>query len=309
MAIAPMSGITDEAFRRMFLHYGRPAVFWTEFVPVNALVSKGKDIFLRNLKFQKAEHPIVAQIFGKDPVLFEKAAIIIKNLGFDGIDINMGCPDRDVEKQGAGAALIRKPALAKEIIRAVKKGAGALPVSVKTRLGYAQDEINTWLALLLKEDLAALTVHFRTRNGKYQIPADWQLAQKIVKLRNRLAPQTLIFGNGDVRSLKEARALARKTGLDGIMIGRATVGNPWFFSEHVPNQKERLSAIIEHAEIFERLYKKNLSGKPGRFKNFHNIKKYFKGYATGFAGAKTLRDRLMQVKSIAEVRKLVKNFK
>ncbi len=299
MTVAPMSGVTDEAFRRMFLKYGRPDVFWTEFVPVNGLLSEGKKVFLEILKFKKAEHPIVAQIFGKDPDLYKKAARIIKSLGFDGIDINMGCPDRDVVKQGAGSALIKDSDLAKQIIRATKEGAGGLPVSVKTRIGYEKNQIDEWIPVLLKENIAALTVHFRTKEEMYSSPASWKLARKIVKLRDHLAPKTLIFGNGDVKSLAEARELAKKTGLDGVMIGRSTIGNPWFFAEHNPTVKERLAVILEHAEIFV---------KTGEHKNFDNMKKYFKGYTTGFRGARTLRNRLMRVKTIAEVRQIVKEF-
>ena len=129
---------------------------------------------------------------------------MIRELGFDGIDINMGCPNRDIEKQGAGAALIKNHDLAKEIIRATKRGAGKLPVSVKTRIGYAKNQSAEWIRVLLEENIAALTVHLRTRNEMFQVPAHWELAKKIVSLRNRFAPETLIFGNGDVESLEKA---------------------------------------------------------------------------------------------------------
>ncbi|MEK7503721.1 MAG: tRNA-dihydrouridine synthase, partial [Patescibacteria group bacterium] len=230
---------------------------------------------------------------------FEKAAALIKDLGFDGIDINMGCPNGDVEKHGAGAALIKNPKLAKEIIRATKRGAGKLPVSVKTRIGYAKDQSAQWLSVLLKEDLAVLTVHLRTRNEKFQVPAHWELAKKIVKLRDRFAPKTLIFGNGDVGSLEQAQALAKKTGLDGIMIGRGIVGNPWLFAKRLPNIKERTEAVVKHAEIFDKI---------GNPRNFNSIKKYFKGYITGFAGAKDLRDRFFRAKSTIEIKKITKDF-
>ena len=154
MTMAPMSNITDAAFRRMLLKFGRPDVFWTEFVSVDGLFSKGRESILKILKFSPAERPIVAQIFGTEPDLFEKTAELIKKLGFDGIDINMGCPNKDVEKRGAGAALIKNPDLAKQIIVAVKRGAGKLPVSVKTRIGYAKNEIAEWIPVLLKENLA-----------------------------------------------------------------------------------------------------------------------------------------------------------
>lgn len=300
MAVAPMSGVTDEAFRLMLLKHGRPDVFWTEFVPVDGLFSKGRKIFIETLKFKEAERPIVAQVFGADPELFEKAAKMIKSMKFDGIDINMGCPDRDVEKQGAGAALIKNPSLAKQIIRATKKGAGRMPVSIKTRIGYGKDQIKEWIPVLLKENINALTVHFRTRNEKYKSLTHWELAQKIVELRDSLSSETLIIGNGDIKSLKEARVLAKKTGLDGIMIGRGVLEDPWFFSENNPVVNERLSAIMDHVKVFERLNKS---------RNFNNVKKYFKGYITGFLGAKNFRDNLMRAKSVIEVESIINDFK
>jgi tRNA-dihydrouridine synthase len=329
MTIAPMLGVTDEAFRQMLLECGRPDVFWTEFVSVDGLFSKGREKLLEYLKFIPSEHPIVAQVFGEKPELFEKTAELIRNLGFDGIDINMGCPNRDVEQHGAGAALIKNPVLAKKIIRAAKKGAGKFPVSVKTRIGYAKDEINEWIPALLEENIALLTVHLRTRNELSKVPAHWELAEKIVKLRDRLAPKTLIFGNGDVKSLAEARQLAKKTGLDGIMIGTGVFENPWFFSEQFPDIGERLNALAKHAEIFEKINKNNVDSskailrglslrvnpeasrridKKGRPKNFDSVKKYFKGYAAGFEGAKDLRERLMTTKNATEIKKIVKKF-
>jgi len=300
MVLAPMLGVTDAAFRRMLLKYGRPDVFWTEFVSVDGLFSRGRKNLLPYLKFLPAEHPIVAQIFGADPDLFEKAAAMIKDLGFDGIDINMGCPDRDVVKQGAGAALIENYGLAKQIIRATKGGAGKLPVSVKTRIGSSENQTTEWLKILLKEDFAALTVHFRAKDEAFGVPAHWKSVKKIIKLRDRFAPETLVFGNGDVESLTQARHLAKKTGLDGIMIGRAVLENPWFFSQRLPDVRERLDSIIEHTEVFEKV---------GNPKNFGSLKKYFKRYATGFSGAKDLRDCLMKTKSTNEVRKIVQSFR
>jgi nifR3 family TIM-barrel protein len=295
MALAPMSGVTDESFRLMLLKFGRPDVFWTEFVSADGLFSKGKDYCLGLLRFSDKERPIVAQLFGGNPDYFEKAAKVVAELGFDGIDINMGCPDSDIEKRDGGAALIRNPALAKKIIRATKKGAGKIPVSVKTRIGYDKNEIAKWVPELLKENIAALTVHFRTRNEMYRAKAHWELAKEIVKLRDKYAPETLILGNGDVESLPEARKLVKETGLDGIMIGRGILKNPWLFSERAPSVQERLDAVLEHAEIFES-------------KNFDAIKKYFHAYVKNFKGAKELRDKLMKTKNKIEVKKITRDF-
>jgi nifR3 family TIM-barrel protein len=296
MVMAPMSGVTDEAFRIMLLKYGRPDVFWTEFVSVEGLFSKGREVCLKTLKFSSKERPIVAQIFGSDPSYFKKAAEEIEKLGFDGIDINMGCPDRAIEKQGAGAALIKDIELAKQIIRATKEGAKHLPVSVKTRLGYNENQIVEWIVPLLQENVAVLTIHFRTKKEMYRAPAQWNLAKEIVRLRDLYSPETIIIGNGDVKSLKQARELANESKVDGIMIGRATIGNPWFFSDRLLTIPERLKAIVEHTELFN---------DPERF---NAMKKHFHAYTKGFRGAKELRDRLMETKDYSEVKKLVEEF-
>lgn len=316
LALAPMSGVTDAAFRRMLLKLGRPDIFWTEFVSIDGLFSPGRKELLYDLKFTKAEHPIVAQVFGAKPELFEKTAKLIKKLGFDGIDLNMGCPNHEIEKIGAGAALINNPKLASQIIRATKKGwlpafakasAGTVPVSVKTRIGYRIETIDDWFPTLLKEKPAALIVHFRTRSTMFKGQANWALAKQIIKLRDKISSETLIFGNGDVKTLEEARKLAKENNLDGIMVGRAVVQNPWFFSGKTPSLSERLTAIIEHAKIFEKLNQHKLD-KNGKLKNFSSIKKFFKSYCSGFVGAKALREKLMETKSVDEVIKIIKSF-
>ena len=307
MVVAPMSGVTDEPFRQMFLKYGKPDAFWTEFVSADGLFSHGRAYCLGVLKHSPKERPIVAQIFGSDPANFEKTASLISELGFDGIDINMGCPDNGIEKQGAGSALIKNPGLAVEIIRATKRGAGKTPVSVKTRIGYSKSEISEWLPAILKEEIAVLTVHFRTRDDLYYKPADWELAKEVIKLRDKYSPKTLIFGNGDVKSLQEAKKLAKENGLDGIMIGRAVLGNPWFFSGKAPTLKARLKAIIEHAKIFDNFHKDEVNNKK-YYKKFVSIRKHFHHYCKGFVGARKLRDQLMKVKSTAETKKVIENF-
>lgn len=306
MTIAPMSGVTDEPFRLMFLKYGKPDFFWTEFVSAEGLFSKGEKYCFKILDFDKSERPIIAQIFGADPVWFEKAAKMIAGMGFDGIDINMGCPDTNIEKKGGGAILIKNPALAKEIIRATK-GAGKLPVSVKTRIGYDKNEIKKWIPALLKEEIAALTIHFRTRDEMYFPSAHWELANEIVKMRDKYSPKTLVLGNGDVKSLEQAKQLVKQTGLDGVVIGRNVLGNPWFFSKHTPTSLERLNAVVEHAEIFEKFQKKDMK-KYGFCKPFDCMKKYFHAYAVGFNGVRELRGRLMEVKNGAQTKKVIKDF-
>jgi len=301
LAMAPMINVTDAAFRKMFAEIGKPDVFWTEFVPVDGLLSKGKETLLPMLWFDESERPIVAQIFGAKPEHFETVGAMVRELGFDGVDINMGCPDRDVEKQGAGAGLIKNPDLARRIIRALKKGASPLPVSVKTRIGYSsQKEMSPWLRVLLEEDLAALTVHLRTRKEMSKVAAHWEAAPEIVDMRNKYAPQTLLLGNGDIGSLDEAHTRIQESGMDGVMIGRGIFGNPWFFSGRTPELKERLERMTIHAELYETMYK-------GR-KPFALMKKHFNAYVTGFEGAKELRMKLMETENAAEVRRVVEGY-
>jgi nifR3 family TIM-barrel protein len=300
MVLAPMSGVTDEACRLMFLKYGKPDVFFTEFISADALFSKKAEKYcLGVLKHSLKEKPIVAQIFGGKALEIEKAVKVIAKLGFDGVDINMGCPDRDVEKQNAGSALIKNPALAKEIIQAAKKGTnGKIPVSVKTRIGYDKNEITEWLSIILKENISALTVHFRTRNEGYAGEAHWEAAEEIVKLKNKISPETLLIGNGDIKNLKQAKDLVEKYSLDGAMVGRGAIGNPWFFAEKEPYVLERLNAIIEHAEILKGFSEIH----------FESIKKHFHAYTRGFEGSRQLRESLMKVKNAAETKKVVEEF-
>ena len=307
MAMAPMANVTDAAFRLLFLKYGKPDVFWTEFVSVEGLLSAGREELLMDFWHSPLEKPIVAQIFGSKPEQFERVALMAKELGFDGIDINMGCPDKSIEKSGAGANLIKNPELAREIIRACKKS--DLPVSVKTRIGYHKNEIETWLPEILKEGVAALTVHLRTRDEMSDVPAHWELAPQIVEIRNKYSPETTLLGNGDLNSLDEAREKIKASGFDGVMIGRGMFGNPGFFSGKAPGVVQKLDWAIEHSELFEKTYKSNLSREAGSLKGFDIMKKHFKAYIAGFLGAKELRARLMETENASEVRKIIEDFK
>lgn len=300
MALAPMANVTDAAFRRIIVQCGKPDVFWTEFVSVEGLLSEGREKLLVDFWHTPMEKPIVAQVFGSKPEQFEEVGALIRELGFSGIDINMGCPDRGVEKSGGGAAMIKNTDGAKEVIRAVRRGAGDLPVSVKTRIGYAKNEIATWIPALLEEDLAVLTVHLRTRNEMSDVNAHWELTGQVMELRDTYAPETLILGNGDVKNLEEARLCVQETGMDGVMLGRGIFGNPWLFSEHMPSIHERLEMMARHTELFEEMYK--------GLKNFDVMKKHFKAYANGFLGAKELRIALMDSENAADVRRITEEF-
>lgn len=245
LALAPMADVTDAAFRSVISKYGKPDVMFTEFVSCDGLCSEGKKNLLHALKHSEKERPIVAQFFGAKPENFYKCAQLAQELGLDGIDINMGCPDKSVQKQGAGAMLIQNPELAKKIIKETVKGAGKLPVSVKTRIGYHhynEKDFRNWLLTLLEEGPAAITVHGRTKKEMSLVPAHWDIIGKAVKIRDKFdssTNKTLILGNGDVKNVAEAYDKTREYGVDGIMIGRAIFGNPWLFAEG-KSDKEKL---------------------------------------------------------------------
>jgi nifR3 family TIM-barrel protein len=305
MVLAPMANVTDAAFRRIIAKYGKPDVTWTEFVSVEGLLSAGKEKLLIDFWYRDEERPIVAQIFGSKPEQFTEVAKMVQDLGFDGIDINMGCPDRGVERSGGGASLIKNPKLAAEIIAATKVGAGKLPVSVKTRLGYNESSIEEWIPHLLEAEPAALTLHLRTRKEMSDVPAHWEVAERVVAIRDGLKSATLILGNGDVKDIADAEEKIRLSHMDGVMIGRGIFGNPWLFSKHIPSVEEKLRVMVEHTELFEELFHSN---KEKRLKNFDVMKKHYKAYANGFDGAKELRGKLMETEDAAGVKELVWTF-
>lgn len=347
LTVAPMADVTDAPFRRMIAKYsahtrsdgtvGGPAVMWTEFVAADGLVRatpEGKQKLMADLIYSEEERPIVAQLFTSNEAHMEYAAALCLELGFDGVDINMGCPDRAIERQGCGSAMINNPAQARAIIRAAKRGAksddGGIPVSVKTRLGYKVDEVDTWIPELLAEAPAALTVHARTRKDLSKVPARWERLTRVVALRNELAPSVRIIGNGDVLSPEDAAEKIAATGVDGAMIGRALFGNPWFFhpTKRLPvhltalptkgvdrdtltapavqntdfeyiTLDERLAVMVEHTRLFEQLLP---------FKNFAVMKKHYKAYVNSFPGAAELRAQLMEQNSATDIERVVAAF-
>jgi nifR3 family TIM-barrel protein len=307
-ALAPMADVTDPAFRRIIARAGKPDVMWTEFVSCAGLCSdKGRAVLLYDLAFSEKERPIVAQLFGSDVAQMEESVRLVRSLGFDGVDINMGCPDRAIEKQGAGAALMKNPKLAKALIEAAKRGAGTMPVSVKTRLGYSTNILKSWLPVLLEAGPSAITIHARTRKELSNVPAQWDALREAVSITHRFdssKKRPLIIGNGDVKDIEEARHKAEEFGVDGIMLGRAIFGNPWLFAKRAslrtPSIEKRLTMMVQHAKMYERL---NKAKKP-----FAVMKKHFKAYVNGFDGAKELRVVLMGTNSSKEVEREVKGI-
>lgn len=300
--LAPMADVTDAAFRRMFAKYGKPDVMWTEFVSADGLNSPGREALLHDLLYGEDEHPIVAQIFGSRPENIERAASLIADLGFDGIDINMGCPDRSIEKQGAGAALMKNPELAQEIIYAAQRGGKGLPVSVKTRVGYNKIEIDEWIPKILETKPAALTVHVRTRKEMSDVPARWEHVKEVVDMAKGTG--VLIIGNGDIGDMRDARQKVMESGADGAMVGRSLFGNPWYFNENIHYEEipleERFRVMLEHTRLFIDLL--------GGVKNFAVMKKHYKAYVNGFEGAKELRVQLMAAETVDDIESLVETF-
>lgn len=305
LALAPMEDVTDFVFREIVAELGAPQVMFTEFTNVDGLTSAGRDETSKRLKFSEQQRPVVAQLWGSDPDKFSQSAKLVKKLGFDGLDINMGCPDRAVIKKGAGSALIKTPHLAEKIIKSCQKSASPLPISVKTRLGWNKFDLN-WFEFLLKQNLSAISIHGHTVKKGYTGlalrvggRADWSKIQKIVKLRNQLAPKTLIIGNGDIASQKQAIACTQKYQTDGVMIGRAALKNPWIFSGKKPTKKDRLNLVLKHARLFEKTWINT--------KNFATMYKFFNAYISGFKNAKVLRMKLMKTKNYHQIFNQIKS--
>ena len=297
LILAPMEGVTDLVFRQVILKAGRPDIFFTEFTNVSSYASeKGRENALERLKIGPNENPIVAQIWGKTPEHFKETAKALKDLGFDGLDINMGCPDKNVNKAGGGAAMIKTPELAVECIKSAKE-ATSLPVSVKTRLGFTYlDEYQNWLPTLLSQNLAALTVHLRTRKEMSKVPAHFELIPEIINLRDALAPETKLIINGDIKNRKMAEQLKLKyPGVDGFMIGRGVFENPYCFTNYEPTTEDLKNLFLYHLDLFD---------KESRLP-FETLKHFFKVYFHGTPGSAELRNKLMAGKTTTELREIL----
>ncbi len=302
VVLAPMEEVTDFVFREMFLTLPRPDVFFTEFTSVDGIVFDKHERTRQKLKFSEGQRPIVAQIWGNNPENFFKASKTVSQMWFDGVDINMGCPERQVIKRGCGAGLIENKTLAIEIIQAVCEGSGNLPVSVKTRIGIGKVVTEEWIGFLLSQKLAALIVHGRTAKQMSAVPADWREIQKAVELKNTLSQETVVVGNGDINNYPEALNAHKKYGVDGVMIGRGIFSNPWAFEKTavgaVHLKDEYLKVLVTHLQLFERTW--------GKTKNFHIMKKFFKMYVRNFDGANKVRQELMECNSVSEAEELLK---
>ncbi len=300
LILAPMEGVTDAVFRQVIAKAGRPDLFYTEFTNVSSFASeKGRHDALDRLTIAPTDTPIIAQIWGKNPDHFSELASALNKLGFSGVDINMGCPDRHVNRAGGGAAMIKTPELAIECIKRAKE-ATDLPISVKTRLGFTYlEEYKDWISLLLKQDLAALTVHLRTRKEMSKVPAHYELIPELIKLRDEISPNTKLIINGDIKNKAEAEKLHQKyPEVDGFMIGRGVFVNPYCFTDHAPSRDELMKLLNLHLDLFDESCK-------DQYRSFEPLKHFFKIYLNNFPGASNLRAKLMETHSTAEARKIL----
>ena len=353
IGMAPMDGVTDATFRHTVSIHGNADVSFTEFTHVHD-VCRGPEFLLDSLIYHEAERPIVAQLYGKDPDLFYQAAHAVCELGFDGLDINMGCPSRSVASSGSGAGLIRTPDVAHAIMRATRRGiadwaagqtlegAGlkqsrvaafermneqrqnarplvrrTIPLSVKTRLGYDVVVVDRWIEHLLMEQPAVISLHGRTLEQMYRGEADWAAIARAAEIAR--GSGTLLFGNGDVHSLQDVVRRVRETGVDGVLVGRAVLGAPWFFRQKedarvvlqqqlpgrgpepvVPPLDVRFEMLLDHARRFEAV-----SG-TGQFRR---MRKHLGWYCKGFPHAASLRANMVRVSSVADVEQVLADFR
>ena len=322
IGLAPMDGITDEPFRLIAVKYGKPDLLTTEFTSVEGICAGAVKI-LDAFIYCKKEQPIMAQLFGVTPEAFYKAFFVIAQMGFAGVEINMGCPAKNVSSMGAGASLINTPSLAIKIIMSVRKAAKdyangktyenvnlpdticnhlknkksvprIIPVSIKTRIGYGKNNVKEWIKHLLETSPANISLHGRTLKQMYGGSADWEAigsAADIVK-----KTETSILGNGDIKSVSEAFQKCEHYNLDGVLIGRAALGNPWIFSNKIPSVKQRLKAAVLHAHLFEKIFKD---------KHFLPMRKHLAWYCKGFPNASSLRQKLMDAKSAKDAENII----
>lgn len=296
--LAPMDDVTDTVFRQVVAGCAKPDLFFTEFVNVDGLQSPGRAKLLKKLNFSVQEKPIIAQIWGLKPDNFYKTVKELVAMGFDGIDLNFGCPEKAVVKNGACIALMNNRELAVEIIKATQAGVdGQVPVSIKTRLGFNDIDLS-WHELLLKQKLNMLTIHGRTRQEKSKVPAHWDKIGEIRQMRDRLSPGTSIVGNGDVLDRQQGLELAKLYKLDGIMIGRGVFNDPFVFAERSPwpdySKEQRIGLYKRHVKLFAETWS-------GGERPVNTLNKFCKIYINGFDGAKERREQLMRAGSTDEL--------
>lgn len=303
LALAPMAGYTDTAYRQLIKGIEPRVICFTEFTSADGLVYESK-MTLKQLDFnENEERPLVAQIFGKKPEHFARAAKIIEDMGIDAIDINMGCPAKKVVSSDHGSALLKNPCRAAQLVEAVAK-ATKLPVSVKTRIGADKLDL-PWFIQFCKdmENAGAqlLSIHGRTAKQMYTGRADWEPIYEVK--RNVGIP---VIGNGDIRSA--ADAIEKLGNLDGVMVGRGTMGNPWLMAEiaaafygnsYTPpiSFAEKMPSYLRHAELCVQ--------SKGEERGMKEMRKHFVQLLRGFDGASEYRSQVVQISTLEEARKIL----
>lgn len=337
IGLSPMDDVTDQPYRYIQKEYGQPAVIYTEFTSVEG-VCHGALQLLKDFLFDETQRPIVAQIYGTTPSFFRQTATLLCELGFDGIDINMGCPAKTVAHSGAGAALIKTPVLAQEIVAATKAGVTdwlngttsrhcpnidekiwreverrhsqlpaayqekrSIPVTVKTRVGFDEKIVTTWIPQLLETEPVAIAIHGRTLKQAYGGFADWEEIGKAVELAR--PSNTIVLGNGDVATYEQALEKVHTFGVDGVLIGRGSFGNPYVFQPTGYSQPAtKFQIALEHAYLFEQTYQNNPKY------NFLPMRKHLGWYVREIANAKEVRMKLFQTNSAAEVESILSEY-
>ncbi|WP_203640454.1 tRNA dihydrouridine synthase [Levilactobacillus andaensis] len=302
-SLAPMEAVTNAIFRRVVARAAAPDVFFTEFTnAISVTHPKAKFTVQGRLYVAPEEaHMPVAQLWGNEGDAFARAAVVVKDLGYEAIDLNMGCPDSTVIKNHGGSDLIRNFDSAAEVIAGAKTA--GLPVSVKTRLGYSRlDEWRDWLTFLFQQDIPLLTIHLRTKKEMSRVPAHFELIDDIVKLRDEIAPNTLLQLNGDIENYQQGVQLAKDhPGVDGIMIGRGIFTSPFAFEKEPQEHdiKELLGLLNYQLDLYDDFEKRFDTSR------FPSLKRFFKIYIRNQRNAASLRNALMETHTTDEVRKLL----
>lgn len=296
-----MDDVTDTVFRDIIAITAKPDVLFTEFTSIDGLFSRNREKVIRKLYYSEIQRPVVAQIWGSNAEKFAEAAKLVENLGFDGVDINMGCPDHGVMKSGAGASLINKYDLVRDITKSVQNAVPYLPLSIKTRLASTQALTEQWLEFLFRLNVQAITLHARTAKDMSKVDANWGEIEKAVEIKNKVNPNVILIGNGDIKNYHDSSEKAAKYKVDGGMIGRGIFQDPWAFEKTSPKpehtSKERLELLAKHTQLFNQKW--------GTSKHFEIMKKFFKIYIKGFDSADDLRKQLMSTKHFNEAWQII----
>lgn len=295
IGLAPMDGVTDPAFRAVVDQIGHPSVLYTEFISADGFI-RGIHRLERTLTHHQTQTPLVVQLFSANPDAVYQA---VKRLGesypdIQGVDINMGCPNKHIVAKSGGASLIKNPKLARVIIRKAKQAASELdrpfPISVKTRIGYTRPQTTAWISTLLEEKPAVIALHGRTVTQEYQGHADWEEIGKAALLTKKT--NTLLLGNGDIHSYEEAKEMSLRSAPDGVLIGRAAWGNPWIFTGQPASREMKLAAILSHCAWFQALTPQE---------NPLSLRKHISWYIKGFSNASAIRQHIMLLSTIEEM--------